>query len=110
MITATCHCGTVSIEIDRPPETVNNCHCTHCHKRGVLWAYYAPAQVRLPAPDATTVYMCNDRVIETHFCRTCGCTTHWVDVDKTYDRMAVNARLMDPKILATARITENSGP
>ena len=28
-------------------------------------------------PDATGIYMWNDRCIEFHHCRTCGCTTHY---------------------------------
>jgi hypothetical protein len=49
-------------------------------------------------------------VIEFHICRTCGCSTHWAPVDKSYDRMGVNARLMPPQVLAAAQIERTQGP
>jgi hypothetical protein len=112
MIEASCHCGAVRMEIDdEPPRALNSCQCTICRRLGALWAYYAPKQVRfIAAPDATSIYRWNQRVLEFHTCRTCGCTTHWAPVDKSYDRMGVNARLMEPEVLAMATISESPGP
>jgi hypothetical protein len=53
--------------------------------------------------------MWNDRMIEFHHCRTCGCVSHWAPVDRGHNRMAVNARLMDPEILAGARVRHIDG-
>ncbi|HMG50299.1 MAG TPA: GFA family protein [Inquilinus sp.] len=107
MIEASCHCGAVRMEIDTAPETVTSCHCSICRKRGVLWAYYAPKQVQfIAAPDATSIYLWNRMALEFHTCKVCGCTTHWAHVDRTYHRMAVNARLMEPEVLAAAALHE----
>jgi hypothetical protein len=110
MIASCCHCGTVQIEVDSPPETVTDCDCSICRRYGVLWAYYSPKQVRIAAGmGATDVYMWSDRSIEFHRCRNCGCVSHWAPVDRTYDRMGVNARLMPPEMLARARIRRLDG-
>jgi len=37
-------------------------------------------------------------------CKHCGCITHWAPVDKTHDRMGVNARLMAPEVLDQVRV------
>ncbi|WP_304164507.1 GFA family protein [Phenylobacterium aquaticum] len=110
MITATCHCGAVALEIDAAPAEVTDCNCSICRRYGVLWAYYPLAQVRLVPPDAATdIYMWDDRSIEFHRCRTCGCVTHWAPVDPARNRMGVNARLMPPADLAPARVRRLDG-
>jgi hypothetical protein len=99
------------MDIDTPPVTVTACGCSNCRKRGALWAYYSPRQVRLiAAQGATSIYSWNGRNIEFHTCRTCGCATHWAATDKSLDRMGVNARLMEPEVLAAARIHKSPGP
>jgi hypothetical protein len=110
MIEASCHCGAVRLEIDAAPETVTDCNCSICRRLGVLWAYYSPRQVRIVPPSgATAIYMWDDRSLEFHRCRVCGCTTHWAAVDRSRDRMGVNARLLAPDVLAAARIRKLDG-
>ena len=110
MIRASCHCGAVCLEIDAAPAEVTECNCSICRRYGVLWAYYAPGQVRLvPADAATDVYMWDDRSTGFHRCRTCGCVTHWAAADLGRDRMGVNARLMDPEVLARVRMRHLDG-
>jgi hypothetical protein len=109
-IAASCHCGAVRLEVETAPETVTDCNCSICRRYGVLWAYYSPAQVRItPAGGGTDIYMWDDRAIEFHRCRICGCVTHWAAVDRTRDRMGVNARMMDPNVLAAARVRKLDG-
>jgi hypothetical protein len=110
VIESSCHCGAVRLEIALPPETVTDCNCSICRRYGVLWAYYTPKDVRLIASEgATAIYMWDDKSIEFHHCKICGCVTHWAPVDKTRDRMGVNARLMAPEILAAARVRHLDG-
>jgi hypothetical protein len=109
-IESSCHCGAVRLEIASPPETVTSCNCSICRRTGALWAYYSPKQVRItPAAGATDIYMSGDRMLELHRCKVCGIVTHWAPVDKSYDRMGVNARLMDPAVLAAARVRRLDG-
>lgn len=109
-IETSCHCGAIQVVIDSAPQQVTNCNCSICRRYGVLWAYYSPKQVRFtPENPATDIYMWGPRGIEFHRCRHCGCVTHWAAVDKTRDRLGVNARLMAPEILARARIRRLDG-
>jgi hypothetical protein len=76
----------------------------------VLWAYYIPAEVTIRAePDATEFYAWGDHTIEFHRCRDCGCITHWAPVERTAQRMAINARLLDPVVLRSLRIRKLDG-
>jgi hypothetical protein len=75
-----------------------------------LWAYYTPDQVRVLPPDPpTSVYVWNGRTTEFHHCQICGCVSHWSPVDRERNRMGVNARLMDPEIVAGARVRHLDG-
>ena len=111
MIESSCHCGRVRLEMETAPEEVNSCNCSICRRYGTLWAYYSPKRVRvIPESGATDIYMWNERIIEFHRCKTCGCVTHWAPADKSFDRMGVNARLMAPEVLAKARVRLSVGP
>jgi hypothetical protein len=100
----------VKLEVATAPETVTDCNCSICRRYGVLWAYYPPKQVRIvKGGQATDIYMWDDKSLEFHRCRNCGCITHWAPVDKSSDRMGVNARLMAPETLARARIRRFDG-
>ncbi|HEY5048434.1 MAG TPA: GFA family protein [Rhizomicrobium sp.] len=110
MIESSCHCGAVKLEIAAAPETVTDCNCSICRRYGVLWAYYSPRAVRIVAGnDATETYMWDDKSIAFHRCRACGCVTHWAALDKSLDRMGVNARLMAPEVVAMARVRRLDG-
>jgi hypothetical protein len=110
MIEASCHCGAVRLEIESAPEWVLDCGCSICRKKGALWSYYSPTKVRvIPESGATAIYMWGDRELEFHTCKICACTTHWSAANKTGDKMGVNARLMDPKVLAAAKLERSPG-
>ena len=53
--------------------------------------------------------MWDDRSIEFHRCRTRGCVTHWSPVDKSRDRMGIDARPMEPELLAGIRVRRLDG-
>ena len=112
MVEASCHCSRVRIDVPQSPETVNECTCSICRRYGTLWAYYSPQLVKVSPPSgATDIYLWGERRLEFHRCKDCGCITHWAAVDKSYDRMGVNARLMQPAVLAAARrLVDNGRP
>jgi hypothetical protein len=111
MVTASCHCGQVSLEIDVAPSEVTDCTCSICRRYGVLWAYYSPTQVRIELKGGKTeTYMWGDKSLAFHRCPKCGCVTHWSAVPEgDIDRMGVNARLMPLDVLAKARIRHLDG-
>jgi hypothetical protein len=107
MIEASCHCGSVRIEVPHAPETVTSCNCSICRRLGSLAAYYDPADVTIRGE--TDTYMWGDRMMTFHRCKVCGCATHGLPVDATSARMSVNARLLDPRVLAAARVRKFDG-
>jgi hypothetical protein len=107
MLSATCHCGAVRIEIPSPPPAeVTNCNCSICRRLGGLWAYYALDEVRVHGhPAHTHAYIQGDKTLRLVRCATCGCTTHWEPLDREkYRRMGVNIRNFDPAVIGPVRI------
>lgn len=109
-VTGACHCGAVEIELAVAPLSVSSCNCSLCRKLGWLLAYYPETDVRIKGP--TRGYIWGDRMIGIHHCPTCGCSTHWRNLDGEIGRMGVNARLIegfDPSLVET-RFPDNAGP
>lgn len=108
-VTASCHCGAVRYEVATAPTQLTSCNCSICRRLGTLWAYYAPADVKITGTTAT--YRRGDKTIDFHHCPTCGCTTHWSPIPgvRDIDRMGVNARLMEPEVFGTARVRRLDG-
>lgn len=109
-IEASCHCGAVRMQIASAPEAVTDCNCSICRRLGARWAYYTSGEVVITAaPGAFGDYSWGDRGIAFHHCRTCGCPTHWTSLDPARDRMGVNSRLMEPPVVAPARVRRLDG-
>jgi len=106
MLSATCHCGALSVTIPRPPLSLTNCNCSVCRRYGTLWAYYDAAEVTVTAaPGATAAYAWGDRSLRFVRCATCGCVTHWEAIDPGRgSRMGVNARNFDAIALGSVKI------
>lgn len=108
MIEGSCHCGAVRVEVPEIPKQLTSCNCSICRRLGTLMAYYHPDHVKVLGP--TDTYAWGDRSIAFHRCQSCGCATHWSSLDpKLTDRMGVNARLLDPKVLDGVRIRKFDG-
>jgi hypothetical protein len=110
-VSGSCHCGAVRFTLAAAPETVTECNCSICRRYGVIWAYYAPGQVRFePALPATDTYLWDDRSLAFHRCRVCGCVTHWApEPSRDPNRMGINDRLLDPAVLDAARLRRLDG-
>ncbi|EKF17256.1 GFA family protein [Nitratireductor pacificus] len=110
MLEASCHCGAVRLEIAARPLWLTECNCSLCRRRGALWLHCHPAEVTFTAGAGSTAeYLQGDRTLAMHHCPTCGCTTHWSPADPAGQRMAVNARLIDPQAIAGLRIRRFDG-
>ena len=110
MIETSCHCGAVHLTIQNAPTEVTDCNCSICRRYGVLWAYYPTSEVEVSAPDAgTDVYVWGTGGTAFNRCKRCGCVTHWSATDPARRKMGVNARLMEPDVLAMARVRHLDG-
>lgn len=107
-----CHCGAVKFTVTSgKPEWLTSCNCSSCNRHGALWLHEALTAIKLTAaPDATLSYLWGDKSLTTYFCRTCGCTTHWLPVDPVANpQMAVNARMMAKEDIVDIRIRRFDG-
>ncbi len=97
----------------------------------MLWAYYTADEVKqldtssqesASSQDSgesarpfsadrplTTTYSWGGHHVDFHRCATCGCLTHWVPRAAGRNQRGVNARLLDPNILAAARLRHKDG-
>jgi hypothetical protein len=111
MLTASCHCGSVTIRLARKPRVLTQCTCSICRRYAALWAYCTPRTARVTCrPDGAAAYAWNDRLIEFYHCRACGCVTHYESATNAADRrIAVNARMLAPADIAGIRVRTFDG-
>lgn len=114
---ASCHCGATQLEAAEPPQTVTSCSCSICAKRGALWAYYRPDQVKLvTARDRVSTYQWGSYMMHLHFCGICGCSTYnegpsWKGDGPDFDnpKLSINARLFDDFDLEAVPVIKLNG-
>ena len=87
------------------------CNCSICRRLGALWAHAEISDIQVEhSADATLRYIQGDKTLAIHTCKSCGCTTHWENLqpDKS-TRMAVNCRLADPDKISGIKIRHFDG-
>ncbi len=98
-----CHCGAVRFEIDTPGiDTVIECNCSICHKKGALFHRVPEDRFRLVAGEnALTHYQFNKRIARHFFCRQCGIYAfhHPRSAPEAYQ---INVRCLDDYDLAAS--------
>lgn len=111
MIEGSCHCGAVQFEVHKPLEWITECNCSACRKLGTIWAHADESEIVLKHEEGATIsYVWGDKTLAFHSCGTCGCTTHWLGLDKAAGtRMAVNIRLADPADIKDLRLRHFDG-
>lgn len=111
MIHGSCHCGAVHFDCSVRPEWLTRCNCSYCRRAGALWAHAETQQIVLTFEAGATIrYIWGDKTLAFHSCRTCGCTTHWENLDPSPTaRMAVNCALAEPAEIAGLRIRRFDG-
>ena len=115
-IKGSCHCKATTFEVSHAPENVTQCTCSFCSKRGALWAYYQPADVKIFTDAAHATYQWGSKTIKHNFCATCGCTTYtetpdWSTGQPDFDnpKISINARLFDDFDLDTVEVVVIDG-
>ena len=110
MLTGSCHCGKVRIDVPQRPETLILCNCSICRRYGALWAFYLREEVRVAGhPEHTVGYVWGERTIETFRCTGCGCVTHWEPLRPAATKLSVNMRNFDPAEVGQARLRRFDG-
>ena len=110
MINGSCHCGSVSWQLDSLPTSATACNCTVCRRYGVLWAYGFENEDITVTGD-TGIYKPGSH-IGFHFCKFCGCVAYWrmLSLDESdRRRIAVNLRLTDPARMSSIAIRRFDG-
>ena len=99
MISGTCHCGAVAIELSEAPPALIQCNCSLCRRNGALWAIYDANRVRISAEKSdVSEYVWGKRTIRTLRCRHCGCVTHWESLQGE-GTVGINFRNFDPEVI-----------
>ncbi|PKF51057.1 GFA family protein [Enterovibrio nigricans] len=76
---ATCHCGSVELELKMPNGLVdaNRCSCSMCKKRGTVMTSVAVENLMVTrGEEFLTLYQFNSLAGKHYFCKRCGIYTH----------------------------------
>jgi hypothetical protein len=110
MLSGSCHCGAVKIQVTRKPRRLTSCNCSICRRQAGLWGYFKPGQVKITARrGAIDHYVWGDKCLSLCRCATCGCVTHWKPLTRGAKRMGVNLRNFDPSVIESIRVRRFDG-
>ena len=105
-----CHCGAVQFELTESPEKLVDCNCSICRRIGALWGHVLIDSVTIHSePDSTTAYIQGDKSLAIHTCASCGCTTHWQNLQEDGEHMAVNFRMCNAEEITPFQIRKFDG-
>lgn len=110
MLKGSCHCGTVQLELTASAQKLVNCNCSLCRRLGALWGHVSIETVRITMPAQSTItYIQGSKTLATHSCKTCGCTTHWENLQDDGKHMGVNFRMFEPEVLEQLEVRNFDG-
>ena len=90
-----CHCGRVRFRVTADLDSVTECNCSMCAKKGTLHLIVPPERFELlSGKDALTTYEFNTRTAKHTFCKVCGIHPFYVPRSDP-DKIDVNARCLD---------------
>lgn len=76
---ATCHCGSVVLELTLPNgiENPRRCDCSICRRKGAIVGSVDLSGIRiLEGAESLTLYQFNTNTAKHYFCSSCGIYTH----------------------------------
>ena len=76
---ASCHCGSIEIELDLPDGLVNlrRCDCSLCRRRGAIAASVPLSGINIiKGQESLVLYQFNTKTAKHYFCKNCGIYTH----------------------------------
>ena len=106
-----CHCGAVQYELTTELTGAMECNCSICAKRGALWAFAKPEQVKILKGDAAlSDYQFGKKTLHHLFCGQCGVGAFSRGKNPKGDEMvAVNVRCLDDVDIAALTPTPFDG-
>ena len=101
MIKGSCHCGNVSVTMERLPHSVTSCNCSICYRLGAIWGYYHPAKLNASSDSAPLAnYTWGKKHMRFFHCPLCGCVTHYETTEASGNNwVGVNFRMMDATVI-----------
>jgi hypothetical protein len=106
-----CHCGRVTFEVEGAIESVIDCNCSMCRRKGSLLWFVPRTALRVTAGESTmSAYTFNKHVIRHKFCPNCGMHPFGEGVDPKGNRMAaINVRCLPEVDLEALKVHHYNG-
>jgi hypothetical protein len=106
-----CHCGKVKFEVDGDIESLIECNCSSCSKKGFRWWFVPKTQFTLNSgDDSLSTYTFNKHVIQYKFCNNCGTTPFAFGMDAEGNQTAaINTRCLDNADITDIAIHQYDG-
>lgn len=97
-----CHCGNIKFEVEGNCDSVVECNCSYCSRKGYLLWFVPRSQVAVTAKDGSlATYTFNTHKIKHHFCANCGCALFGFGEHGGVEMAAINARCLEDFDLAS---------
>jgi hypothetical protein len=111
MFKGSCHCGTISFEVEGELKEVMACNCSMCQRKGSLLWFVARDQLTLlSGQDAMATYTFNKHVIQHRFCPTCGIHPFGEGTDPKGNTMAaINVRCIEDLDIDSVKVQHHDG-
>ena len=104
-----CHCGQVQFEVTTDLDSVIDCNCSICTKKGFLHLIVDPAQFRLFTPEPVlSLYQFNTNTAKHYFCSVCGIHSYYVPRSHP-NKIDVNVRCLEGIDLQKLTIQQFNG-
>jgi hypothetical protein len=104
-----CHCGRVRFRVTADLDSVTECNCSMCAKKGFLHLIVPPERFELLSGEGDlSTYEFNTRIAKHRFCRVCGIHSFYVPRSDP-DKIDVNVRCLEGVDPSTLRIGRFDG-
>ncbi|HYC46468.1 MAG TPA: GFA family protein [Burkholderiales bacterium] len=93
-----CHCGRVAFEVEGEIQSVLECNCSICSRKGSLLWFVPREKLHLLMPEANaSEYTFNKHAIRHRFCATCGIHPYAEATDPATGKpmAAINVRCLE---------------
>ena len=91
-----CHCGKITFEVQGSFESVMECNCSHCSRKGYLLWFVPASEFAFEAAESSlSTYTFNKHAIKHHFCAECGCAPFGFGATGGAEMAAVNVRCIE---------------